>query len=596
MTNTIIPKRDLVSATILRSKLESIVAEMEATLANTAYSHAISVSKHCAAALFTEQGELVAVSNPLYMMSMAMTAAVIVDRFEFDLSGEDVLLTNDPYGGGTRVQTFTAVAPVPFGDSIAMYLAVCGQTEDIGGDFRGNLNPAATEIWAEGARCTPVRLVREGKLRKDIRQTIELNSRNPDALALDVDAMLAAIAVGRQRLQVLLDGHGVEALRKDVDEVLDYSERRTRALVEQLPRGRYEGSSTLPHDCHGQAKTVHVALEADVGNLTIDFAGTDAQSAGFVNTSHAVCATYALLPLLAAFGGEVPCNAGALRCIEVLAPEGTVVNPKYPAPTGWGLQHLGNEISNAVCKALEQAIPGRAGRVTANSMLLYAIHRQARHGQTVEQLEVIDFSDLVQGDADASVEQDGWGLPGIAARVPMPSIELYEAERGGYVEQLEYAVDSCGAGEHRGSPGTVAVIALRQPQAGALHLTAVVMVGGASGAITNEGQPGCSNAVRFDSDGSAIEVKDLLVNHRLGAEARLTVVMGGGSGRGSALRRAPQKVVTDVIDGLVSVDAAREHYGVVVDPTTFQLDLHATRKLRDRHIAETNQAREKAHD
>ncbi|MCD6673997.1 MAG: hydantoinase B/oxoprolinase family protein [Burkholderiaceae bacterium] len=595
MTDTTTPKQDLVSATILRSKLEAIVAEMEATLANTAYSHAISVSRQCAAALFTEQGELVAVSNPLYMVPMAMTAEAIVDRFQFDLSGEDVLLTNDPYGGGTRVQTFTAVAPVQHGDSIAMYLAVCGQTEDIGGDFRGNLNPAATEIWAEGVRCTPVRLVREGKLRKDVRQTLELNSRNPDALSLDIDAMLATVAVGRQRLQGLLDGHGVKALSEGVSWVLDYSERRMRAMIEQLPRGRYQGSCKLAHDCHGQAKTVHVALEAEVGNLTIDFAGTDAQSTGFVNASRATCATFALLPLLAAFGGEVPCNAGALRCVEVLAPEGTVVNPKYPAPTGWGLQHLGNEISNAVCEALEKAIPGRAGRVTANSILLYAVHRQARHGQTVEQLEVIDFSDLVQGDSDASAEQDGWGLPGIAARVPLPSIELYEAGRGGRVEQLEYAIDSCGAGEHRGSPGTVAVIALPQLEAGALHLTAVVMASGAAGAIAGDGQQGPGNAVRLDSDGSTIEINDLLVNHRVGADARLTVMMGGGSGRGSALRRAPQKVATDIADGLVSVGAARERYGVVVDPQTLQLDLCATQELRDRHIAESSQAKETVH-
>jgi N-methylhydantoinase B len=595
MTTTITPKQDLVSATILRSKLGAIVAEMEATLANTAYSHAISVSRQCAAALFTEQGELVAVSNPLYMVSMAMTAEVIVDRFQFDLTAEDALLTNDPYGGGTRVQTFTVVAPVRHGDSIAMYLAVCGQTEDIGGDVLGNVNPAATEIWAEGVRCTPVRLVREGKLCKDIRQTLELNSRQPEALALDIDATLAAVAVGRRRLQDLLARHGIEALREDVEWVLDYSERRMRAMVEQLPPGRYQGSCTLPHDCHGQPKTVYVALEADAGNLTIDFAGTDAQSAGFVNTSRAACATFALLPLLAAFGGEMPCNAGVLRCVEVLAPEGSVVNPKYPAPTGWGLHHLGNEISNAVCEALEKAVPGRAGRVTANSILLYAIHRQSRYGQTVEQLEVIDFSCLAQGDADASAEQDGWGLPGIAARVPLPSVELHEAEHGGRVEQLEYVVDSCGAGEHRGSPGTVVVIALPRPEAGALHLTAVVMAVSASGTTSSKRQQGHSNAVRLDSEGSAIEVKDLLVNHKVGADARLTVTMGGGSGRGSALRRAPQKVAADIADGLVSVGAAREHYGVVVDPQTLHLDLRATQELRDRRTAEISPAKETVH-
>src|SRR5262249_54748259 len=129
--------RDLVYATILRSKLEALVAEMEATLVNTAYSSTISVSSQCATALLTERGQLIAVSNPSYLYPMSLTAAAVLDRFQYDLSNEDVLVTNDPYGGGTRVQTFTIVAPVSHGDSIVMYVAVCGQTEDFGGELRG---------------------------------------------------------------------------------------------------------------------------------------------------------------------------------------------------------------------------------------------------------------------------------------------------------------------------------------------------------------------------------------------------------------------------------------------------------------------------
>jgi N-methylhydantoinase B len=584
MTNSLRSRQDLVVATILRSKLEAVVAEMEASLINTAYSATISVSKQCAAALFTEGGQLVAVSDPAYLYPMAMTAAAVIDRFQFDLSSEDVLLTNDPYGGGTRVQNFTVIAPVSDGDSITMYLAVCGQTEDFAGDVRGNFNPSATEIWAEGARCSPLRLVREGKVRKDVLQTLKLNSRNPVAFGLDIDAMLAAADVGKRRLAELLSSFGTERMTLAVDWVLDYSERRMSALLEQIPAGRYEGRSVLGHDTHGkQNLTVCVALSVSNGTVTMDFTGTDAQSAGFINATPSTTATFALLPVIAAFGGAVPCNAGAIRRVNLVTPPGTLVNPTFPAPTGWGLQHPGNEIAEAVCTALSKALPGRVGRVTANAMLLFSIHQLARHGQTVEQVEAFDFSNFVQGDSDASSEHDGWGMPGIAASVPLPSIELYEAERGGRIEQLEYASDSGGAGAKRGSPGTVAIISLPQPSAGALHLTAAVVPRVKAGAVAEHGgRYGSCNSITVDYEGKKTEVKDVIVNWQLPANAKITMTMSGGCGWGPPQRRSAERVRADVANGLVTVDAAREVYGVVLDEKTLIVDEAATKVLRSK--------------
>ena len=582
MTTGASSSQDHVAATILRSKLEAVVAEMQATLINTAYSSTISVSNQCATALFTEAGQLIAVSNPVYMYPMAMTAATVIDKFQYDLSSDDVLLSNDPYGGGTRVQNFTVVAPVSNGDSIVLYLAVCGHTEDFGGDFRGNFNPSATEIWAEGARCPPLRLVREGKIRKDVLQTLSLNSRNPLAFGLDIDAMLAATEIGRRRLAETLDGYGTQPLLAAIDWVLDYSERRMSALLEQIPAGRYEGESVLACDMHGKENvTVRVAVSVANGAVTMDFTGTDAQSAGFVNTSRSTAATFALLPLISAFGGELPCNAGALRRVTLITPPGTAVNPTVPAPTGWGMQHLGSEIADAVGAALSTALPERVGRAMANCMLLFSIHRLARHGQTQEQVEVFDFSNFAQGDSDANSECDGWGMPGIAARVPLPSIELYEAERGGRIERLEYVTDSCGAGHRRGSPGTVAVISLSRPAAGALHLTATVMPRAKVGAAFGDG--GCfgsSNRIFVDCEGKRTAVTSVIPDWQLPANAKITVEMGGGRGWGLAQQRSIEHVRADVADELIPVDAARTAYGVVLDAKTLVVDEAATRRLR----------------
>ncbi|CAE6753850.1 Acetophenone carboxylase delta subunit [Paraburkholderia domus] len=575
------PRPDVVFAAILQSKFEAVVAEMEATLANTACSSTISVARHCATALFTEQGQLIAVSNPLYMYPMAMTVATVIDYFQYDLAAEDVLLTNDPYGGGARLQTFTLVAPVAYGDSITLYVAVCGHTEDFAGNVRGNLDPSATELWAEAVRCTPVRLVREGKLRKDLLQTLSLNSRNPGAFELDVDAMRAAVEIGRTRLGGLLDGYGSAPLLKAVEWSLDYSERRMKALIEQIPSGRHEGSSVLAHDAHGGLHaTVRAALVAGDGALTIDFTGTDAQSQGFVNASRSISSTFALLPLIAAFGGEVPCNAGSMRCVKVIAPEGSLVNPTYPAPTGWGLQHIGCEIAEAVGVALDRALPGCGGRVAANAMLLFSIHHLARHGQTVEQAEVFDFSSFVQGDADATAHHDGWGLPGIAARVPLPSVELYEASRGGRVERFEYQIDSAGAGMQRGSPGTVAVLSLPRPAAGEFRLTAVVVPRTDTQQAPHGGQLGSGNSIQIRSGEMLADAIDVLIDWPLREDATVTITMGGGAGWGEPFARTPEQVLTDVADGLVSVDAARSRYGVKIEMDSLVLDRDTTARLR----------------
>jgi N-methylhydantoinase B len=562
----------IVAATIVRSKLDAIVAEMEAVLVNTAYSPNVSVSRQCAAAVITEQGEVVAVSSAAHLYPLAFTSALIVDRYQYNLAGEDVLLTNDPYGGGTRVQNFTAVAPVSDGESIGMYVAVCAQTEDFGGDLRGNLNPAATEIWAEGARCPPVKIVREGRSQRDLLKTLALNSRNPVAFELDVQAMIAAANIGRRRLLELFERHGRAELAAIVQSILDFSERRTRALLGQVPAGTYSGEASLEHDGQGRRQLpIKASLSFANGGVRADFTGTAPQSTSFVNATRAAAATHVLLPLVTALRGEVPLDAGTLRRIELVLPEGSLVNPTLPAPTGLGEQHVGHEVASAVTLALTAALPDQAARVTANSMLLFSTYRATRHGQTLEQIESHDLSNFVQGGTDGSPERDGWGMPGAAARVPLPSIELYQTERGGRIEALEYTVDSAGAGCQRGSPGTSAVISLPRMADGVLQVTSMVV---------KDGAREHANSILLHGDNGAREIDGVVVNQLLDTDVRIVLTMEGGRGRGDPLDRAPACVARDVHDGLVSMQTARDIYGVILDAAGGGIDESATERRR----------------
>ena len=572
-------KQDFIGATILRNKLEAVVAEMEATLINTAYSATIGTARHCATGLVTEQGQLIAISNPLYLYVIPCSARAVIDRFQYDLSSEDVLLTNDPYGGGTQIQTFTLVAPFSLGDSISLYLVVSGRTEDFGGNLRGGLNPSATEIWAEGARCPPVRLVKEGKVRKDLLKTLSLNTRNPIAFGLDVDAMLAAAQIGTRRLEDVFTSYGAGAVFTSIDWMLDYSERRMRALLERIPAGRYEGSSCLGQDGHGRSNlTVRVTVVVERGEVTFDFTGTDPQSAGFMNMSQSAAATFAVLPLMTILSGEIPCNSGALRCVKIIASQGSLVNPTFPAPTGWCLQHLGHEVSEAVCAALSEPLAGQIGHVIANSMLLFSTLRIERHGKTSEQAEVFDFSNFVQGQTDATPEHDGWGSPGVSSRIPLPSVELYESERGGRIEQLEYATDSAGAGRNRGAPGTVAKIAVLHSEIGELHLTAALVASTASPCPATG--TAAQNGIEISCEGKVTTITEFLTDWKLTGGVELTLRMAGGRGWGAPTDRPAEQVRDDVANGLISAEAARYVYRVAINPETLVINGTLTARLR----------------
>ena len=239
---------DKITAEILRCKFDAVVAEMRATLVNTACSTTVSEANQCCSALFTESGLLVTIDNPLHLSSMSDTAAAIFDYFQYDLGSEDVLLTNDPYGGGARVQEFTAFAPVSFEDEIVLYVGVRAHMEDVGGDLRGNYNPRATEIWAEGIRCPPIKIYRDGKLLKDTLNTIALNSRNPKAFRLDLEAMIAAIKIGQMRMQEQIHSYGIQVVLDAMNWSIDYAESRFTAMLKGWDNNKHEGTCILLHD------------------------------------------------------------------------------------------------------------------------------------------------------------------------------------------------------------------------------------------------------------------------------------------------------------------------------------------------------------
>jgi N-methylhydantoinase B len=552
---------DVVTASILAGKLDAVVRDMSTTLANVVHSRQLSTTRLFACALLDEDGQVVAIDAPLHLATLQDTVACCLDKYQFDIASDDVMITNDPYGGGSSVHYLTLVAPLGIEDQTVAYMAIQAHMPDIGGTVMGNYHPTAWELWQEGARFTPLKLVTEGKRRRSAIDTLLLNGRDPVAYRGDLDAVLATANVGRERLASLINTHGLDLIRRGMASSLDYSERRFRAALARLPEGSFSGESTLDHDGQGRRDlTVRVTLRRTGDEVELDFTGTDLQSAGFVNSPRSNTRAYALLAFLGLVDDSVPRNAGLLRALDFKTPEGTLVAPTYPAPTGWCREHVGFEIAEAVGQAIAQALPDEAGVGHASRPLLFSIDKQVLVGGVEEQLGRTDYSQLTQPGQPATAHGDGWGAPGSVSRGLIPSVEEFEAENDMTVERLEYVIDSGGPGRHRGGLATETVIRLAPGGSEVLYACAA----GAEHAPTGwrDGSPGAAAALHIEQGGTAAEVDGVEMDRQLADGARLRILASGGGGWGDPREREPARVRADVMAGYVSPEAAQKVYGV----------------------------------
>jgi len=405
-----------------------------------------------------------------------------------------------------------------------------------------------------------LKIVTEGKRRRSAIDTLLLNGREPDAYRGDLDAVLATANVGRERIADLIAEQGLDRVRSGMASNIEYAERRFRAALARLPEGEYSGESTLDHDGQGRSDlTVRVKLRASADDgVELDFADSDEQSAGFVNSPRSNTIDFALLPLLGLVDDSVPRNAGLLRALEATTPAGTLVAPEYPAPTGWCRDHIGFEIAEAVGKALASALPEEAGNVHASQPLLFSVEQRVRTGGVEEQLHRTDYVQLTQPGAPAGPHGDGWGAPGTLSRGLLPSVEEFEAENEMAVERLEYVTDSGGAGRHRGGLGTETVIRLGAGNAERLFASAAgrqnLPAGWAGGG------PGAGIDVVVETAGEELTVETVEVGRVLGDSARLRIRAGGGGGWGDPSERERDLVREDVLAGYVSAEQAAQLY------------------------------------
>ncbi|MDQ4008643.1 MAG: hydantoinase B/oxoprolinase family protein [Actinomycetota bacterium] len=431
---------------VFRHALAGVAEEMGVALRRSSYSPNIKERADCSAAVFDADGEMVAQAEhiPVHLGSMPASVRAVLDAYGELGPGEQVCV-NDPYMGGTHLPDLTVVSAVHHDGRLVGYAANRAHHADVGGAAPGSMPASATDIAMEGIRIPPVLVADADGVRDDVVRLIAANSRTPGERLGDLRAQFAANHVGAARLGELADRTGPGGLAEAMSAVCAYSDRRVRTAVRDIPDGCYRHEDVLEI---GDGVVIRAAVTVDGDEVRVDFAGTDPQVPVNLNAVFAVTLSSAMFVFRMLTDPDAPPNAGCYRALHVSAPEGSVVHPRFPAPTAAGNVETSQRIVDVLLGAFAQAVPDRvpaAGQGTMNNLLIGA-----------------------GGDAPFSYyETLGGGEGGTPSRAGMSGVhtgmtntrntpaEAMELDYPLRVWRYELRPGSGGAGRHRGGDGLV---------------------------------------------------------------------------------------------------------------------------------------------
>jgi N-methylhydantoinase B len=565
---------DQIDLEIVRSSFDTIAREMSFVLERTARSPIANETRDFSTSLLDPTGRLIAqgLGTPILMGTGKTTVEAILREFRFDLRAGDVILNNDPYSGGAHAPDTTLAVPVFSGGKLVMIPAARSHLPDAagGGTNPGGFNPRAIETCEESIRIPPLRIARQRAIKQDVYDWVIRNTRLPDWTKGDLDAMAGACWLAERRLGELIARYGEAGLAEAADYAIAYAERRFREEIASWPDGVYEGESFLDSDgAYTRDIRLHVVVTIRGDELTLDWSGSSPQTRGFANSPIGNTWTHVYIALSSVVPESIPKNEGMFRPVTLIAPEGTVVNPREPAPVGYCTIHPGAEIGEAVMLALSKAIPEKVSGPLDKKVKMNLFGQDPRRaGKRYLSLNFVTS----HGGASATHGQDGWGGLGTArGTMAFTTTEMSEVQYPHRVEERQFATDSAGPGRWRGGMGVTSVMT---PVGHDAAVQATVWGGRHPSAGWCGGEDGRPNRIQIHvgrPDQLTVEGGDSL-DATLAAGDRVKVIRGGGGGWGDPSERDPALVREDVIDEYVSIDGARRDYGVAIDPVTFEVD------------------------
>ncbi|NQV22518.1 MAG: hydantoinase B/oxoprolinase family protein [Rhodospirillales bacterium] len=588
MTTETLDRIDPITFEVLRSQFEYTCERMTTVLQRSSFSPILSDMVDFSNAIYDANLQLLAqaANCPVHLAAMKFSAEAVITRFSLDDVHEgDVFVLNDPFQGGTHIPDITFVMPVFFDGSILGFAVSRGHWMDLGGGAAGGQS-YGTHIAAEGLRLPPIRLYSNYEPNRDIVEIILSNTRTPHYIKGDMQAHFGALRAAESELHRTAERYGADVLRVAMKELQEYTERIIRKSIEAIPDGEYEGEDYADTDGFREKIKIKLKLIIKGSDIIVDFEGSDPQCQGAINSPFANTASAVFYSLQFFLSPDAPQNQGMFNPISIKLPENCWLNAKWPSPTIGCTTLASSKITSALWQALAKAIPDRVTGSTYAECNWFVASVRDRFGNT----EV--FSELPAGGWGGTPYSDGMSVTqdplGNCMNMPAETAELlfpiaYEA--------FEFRKDSAGSGRYRGGVG--ATFKVRFLGDGELSMES---------SRTMEGSPGVNTPFRsavqrqtkIGVDGSTEVIgglthngdwkSPLLSGEKFDPGETFMFESTGGGGWGNPYDRPVEEVLNDVLDDFVSIEAARDQYGVVIDRDNLTVDQNATAQCRAKGV------------
>jgi len=453
---------DPVELAVFHSAVHSIAEEMGAALRRTALSPNIKERRDYSCAIFDGKGRVIAMGDhmPVHLGSMPMSMQAAIAAISF--SHGDIAILNDPYAGGTHLPDITMVLPVflsgASGNDPAFYVSNRAHHADVGGSFPGSMGPAS-EIFQEGIRIPPVRIVRGGKVDREMLDLILLNVRTPKEREGDLESQIGACRVGEQRILQLAEKYGEPSLQALIEELLDYSERLVRAELRKMPAGDFSAEDWMDNDgVTNVPRKIAVRLRFDpaAASMLANFAGSSAQVTGSINAVRAITLSACFYMLRCLLADDAPATAGILRPLTLETPEGSIVDARPPSPVAGGNVETSQRIVDVLLRALAKAVPERVPAASAGTMSNLTIG-----GMDPRTGEPFTYYETAAGGMGARPGLNG--ISGVQTHMTNSLNTPIEALEYAYplrVRRYAYRDGSGGAGQFQGGDGLIREVEL----------------------------------------------------------------------------------------------------------------------------------------
>ena len=583
---------DSVTLTVINNYLVNTCREMGIAMMKTSYSSIFNEGLDFSCVVFDRDGEMVAytefcpaqVGAIIYTMQWTI-AEVGLENF----NPGDVVIHNDPYRGGCHMPEHTVLKAIYHQGELYGFVGNIAHVTEIGGKAIGGFAADAKEVYQEGLRLPPIKIMKEGKYVDDVWKIILSNHRTPKTSWGDYHAMIGSLGVAEDRLHQLLDRYGFDEILAAGKQLMDYSETRMSAEIREFPNGEYVFEDWVENDGVVPDKKYKIKCTVIVrdDDIIFDYTGSDPQARGPLNCTYGVTASATYNAMLNLTDQTIPRNSGCYRPIQMIVPPGTVVNVEHPGPSVGGNSEIHERIVDVLFGCMSQALPDKvaaASGSSASNFLFGGLHPATGEYYANYQFDGCGWGGKATGDGNDIL----CPYNGNCRNTP---VEVYETRYPWITKTYRIAIGSGGYGRNRGGCGSTRIIEVLAPE---ITISSFmdrhqVQAWGLFG-----GGPGASGKIRIRKEGddewrtfsevygtpSPNKFADIQVQQ--GDEVMITSPAGGGYG--PPHERDPDQILEEVHEGFLSSQEAREVYAVALSPKEngdWSVDEGETNRLRN---------------